>query len=173
MRRVLVEWNRLLFDTFIPITWAKLLFFLLKNDSLTDVFSLWPPSQLSSGGRSSLDWKDLPRCMLRQVDLEQLEIWPTFGSQTDFCALSTVLIAPDMDHHGLESLCAAGLKITLPPRHIRDLIQTAGIEHTCLEPEAAYHALLVRTLYIYFASTPSFVLATDCFHHIAFPSAQR
>jgi hypothetical protein len=136
---VLIEWNRLLFNEFIPTAWAKMLPILTKNDHLTDVFSLWPIIDVGS----SLHWRTLPISLLRQVDSMNLAIWPTFGHQTAFDVLSSVLVAFDIEDRVLLALTEAGLKITSPPNHILEIIHMTEPHYTPLSPKMAHTALLV------------------------------
>jgi sacsin len=76
---VLVEWNRLLFNTFIPSTWAALLPILLNTDGFTNIFDAWPPPQPPVRG-SDMYWNDLPCKVLSAIATDNLSIWPVLTS---------------------------------------------------------------------------------------------
>ncbi|KAJ7673472.1 hypothetical protein B0H17DRAFT_1083119 [Mycena rosella] len=157
---VLVEWNRILFESFLPRTWAALLKVLLQEDHLTDVFRAWPPAQSVVFGGDSAYWQTLPAKLLACIVASKAEVWPVFtGSKatthSHFADLGSVLVAsPDVDDGTLRALANAGLRVTQLPEYILQLLSNSGvtdIRYTLLSPSVAYldlcsHVADIQTL---------------------------
>ncbi|KAJ6602456.1 hypothetical protein DFH09DRAFT_968836 [Mycena vulgaris] len=144
---VLVEWNHILFESFLPRTWAALLKVLLQDDHLTDVFRAWPPAQSVVFGGDSAYWQTLPAKLLACIVASKAEVWPVVtGSKQNtgshFADLSSVLIASaDVDEATLRALANAGLRVTQLPEYILQLLSNSGvtdIRYTLLSPGIAY-----------------------------------
>lgn len=142
-----MEWNRLLFDTFVPSAWAAALPILLARNELTDVFAAWPPSQSDAHGGDTVYWNSLPSVVLRIIAKENLRVWPIIdsdGSAHTFSDLTSVLVASSSDDSELLAAFArAGVLVTQPPPHIKALLVETGIKFTLLEPKSARDALLL------------------------------
>lgn len=167
----LIEWNNILFDTYIPSTWATLLSILLAHDCIamgnsnSNIFNAWPPSQpLLDGGDAAAYRHAMPRDVLRAVlslngrhgheaaiwplvDFEALDTTVTVSlTKGGFADIGSVLVsAGDEDEDGtLAALAMAGVRITRPPRYIADLLRETGVD-SCqwLTPQSAYWRLLV------------------------------
>jgi hypothetical protein len=142
---ILVEWNKLLFDVYIPQAWMCLLTTLVEEDALSEVFRAWPPTQGNQIGDAGY-WKDLPANLLQCIIKSKARIWPVVaprqGPPCDCLDLGSVVIAarnkPDLDV--LQALATFGLKITSPPAYIYELLD--GIK---LTPKNAYDILLVSS----------------------------
>ncbi|KAJ7119509.1 hypothetical protein C8R44DRAFT_176382 [Mycena epipterygia] len=144
---VLVEWNHILFESFLPRTWAALLKVLLQDDHLTDVFRAWPPAQSVVFGGDSAYWQTLPAQLLSCIVKSKAEVWPVVtgskGSRSPhFADLSSVLIAStDVDDATLRALANAGLRVTQLPEYILQLLSNSGVtdvRYTLLSPSVAY-----------------------------------
>ncbi|KAJ7471857.1 hypothetical protein FB451DRAFT_1251196 [Mycena latifolia] len=147
---VLVEWNHILFDSFLPRTWAALLKVLLQDDHLADVFRAWPPAQSVVFGGDSAYWQTLPAQLLACIVASKAEVWPVvMGSKgttrSHFADLGSVLIAStDVDEATLRALANAGLRVTQLPEYILQLLSNSGvtsIQYTLLTPSVAYRDL--------------------------------
>ncbi|KAJ7475161.1 hypothetical protein B0H11DRAFT_2034382 [Mycena galericulata] len=150
---VLVEWNNILFQSFLPRTWAALLKVLLQDDHLTDVFRAWPPAQSVVFGGDSVYWQTLPAKLLTCIVASKAEVWPVVtGSKgsdlTHFADLSSVLVASShVDDATLRALANAGLRVTQLPGYILQLLTDQGstdIRYTLLSPKVAYLDLCQR-----------------------------
>ncbi|KZP24219.1 hypothetical protein FIBSPDRAFT_1042283 [Athelia psychrophila] len=142
---VIVEWNRLLFDTFIPNAWASMIPVLLYQDHFVDIFRTWPPSQPAGQGGDTSYWKKLPSEILRAIVRKKLAVWPVIshGLEHSFSELDSLLVADAADkEETLAALAAAGVEMTQPPPYIKALLENAGIHFTPLTPDTARVALL-------------------------------
>lgn len=150
---VLVEWNHILFDAFLPRAWAALLKVLLQDDHLEDVFRAWPPRQSEVFGGDNAYWQPLPAKLLACIVASKAEVWPVIvgspkgGPLPHFAELGSVLVASaDVDDVTLRALANAGLRITQLPTYIVELLvssEVADIRYTLLSPSVAYLALSV------------------------------
>ncbi|KAF8131271.1 hypothetical protein K438DRAFT_1739837, partial [Mycena galopus ATCC 62051] len=150
---VLVEWNSILFDTFLPRTWAALLEVLLQTDHLTDVFRAWPPRQHEVFGGDNAYWQTLPAKLLACIVASKAEVWPVVtgskaGTLPHFAELGAVHVASaDVDDATLRALANAGLRVTTRlPTYIVELLSSSGatatpIRYTLLSPSIAYLGL--------------------------------
>jgi hypothetical protein len=75
---VLVEWNQLLFDVYIPQVWTSLLSILINEDCVSDIFRAWPHTQGGQDGDSGY-WKDLPMKLLECIVKSGAAVWPVIG----------------------------------------------------------------------------------------------
>ncbi|KAJ7186780.1 hypothetical protein C8R46DRAFT_279690 [Mycena filopes] len=157
---VLVEWNKILFEYFLPRTWAALLKVLLQDDHLTEVFRAWPPAQSVVFGGDNAYWQTLPAKLLACIVSAQAEVWPVVtGSKGEtlphFAALGSLLVAStDVDEPTLRALANAGLRVTQLPGYILQLLSDSGLTdvgYTLLSPSVAYlelcsHVADIQTL---------------------------
>ncbi|KAJ7058193.1 hypothetical protein C8F01DRAFT_1149905 [Mycena amicta] len=150
---VLVEWNYILFESFLPRTWAALLKVLLQQDQLTDVFRAWPPAQSGIFGRDTAYWQALPLKLLECVAASKAEVWPVIQGpkakqQSHFADLGSVLVASiDVDDLTLQSLADAGLRLSRLPEYILNLLSSSSVtptQYTLLSPTVAYRYLIPR-----------------------------
>jgi sacsin len=115
MHSVLIKWNRLLFNHYIPQGWVYLLKTLAEEASCNDIFSAWPPycSSITSG--DGIYWQDiLPRTFRIVVEAE-LKVWPKVsseGSRTYVDLKSSLIVAQgQVDADVLAVLAALGLTL--------------------------------------------------------------
>ncbi|KAG6915771.1 hypothetical protein DXG01_009887 [Tephrocybe rancida] len=118
-----LEWNKLLFDEYLPRAWMYLLS-LLAASKIQDIFAAWPPPQKSNQLGDSGYWEKLPENLVAHITQTGCRVWPVFGSAGVFCELGAVLVAgagePD---RLLDALAATGMKITRPPKAIVNLLR--------------------------------------------------
>jgi sacsin len=141
----LIEWNQLLFDTYIPQAWATLLEVLVQVDQVKDIFNAWPVLQANVQSGDYFYWKDMPFSVIKYA-LDR-PIWPFYGTpalgQIDSVLVSSTSILDDV----LDVLVRTGLHITQPPEHVTDiLVREFSDKIRVLSPETAYEELLVRDL---------------------------
>ncbi|KAJ7736786.1 hypothetical protein DFH07DRAFT_842830 [Mycena maculata] len=153
---VLVEWNHILFESFLPRTWKALLTVLLQDDHLTEVFRAWPPAQSAVFGGDNAYWQTLPAKLLACIVTSNAEVWPVFtgsGESTlpHFADLGSVLVASaDVDDATLRAFANAGSRITRLPEYILQLLSEAtDVQYTLLSPGIAYLDLCKRINTIY------------------------
>lgn len=149
---MLVEWNHILFESFLPRTWTALLTVLLQDDQLIHVFRAWPPAQPPVFGGDNAYWQSLPAQLLDCILTSKAKVWPVVtGSKADdtlphFADLDSVYVAAaDVDASTLRALANAGLQITQLPEYILQLLKDGAQEQfTLLSPGVAYLDLCVR-----------------------------
>lgn len=147
--RFLVEWNQVLFDTFVPEAWAELLRQLSLHanfDQPNDIFFAWPPQSQDTPGGDPAYWQPLARCLVRIVADKQLEIWPLVKGQNTplFGSIQNSLIAQSHDLPFLPALATAGVRISQPPAYISEMVSTLDGVAKQLSPQNTREAILVR-----------------------------
>lgn len=148
-----MEWNRLLFDTFIPRAYARLLSALVKHDTLhgKGVLRAWP--------RRSTDdsiWQSTPNEVLKEVLSLKAKVWPTTPepghADEQFSILEEVFVTQSgaaPSEETLIALTSAGLKTTQLPAHLYTLVQSGEMPVKFLDPGSVREALLVVLLFIF------------------------
>ncbi|KAF9476299.1 hypothetical protein BDN70DRAFT_863489 [Pholiota conissans] len=146
---ILVQWNKLLFDRYIPQAWRLMLEILAEQDAIHNIFMAWPPEQRSpvtSG--ENVYWKHLPDHTLNSIISAKSAIWPVYQLKAtpttpEFRPLNDVITAdPAVPDIVLDALTTVGLKLTRPPQYIVDLIKGSGNESIrILTPNEAHRAL--------------------------------
>ncbi|KAJ7481164.1 hypothetical protein B0H11DRAFT_1915714 [Mycena galericulata] len=136
--RLLVTWNRSIFNDFLPRAWCGLLHILVEMNEIRDVWSVWPKSEHVNDY-----WKQiLPNVMDRVLD-SNLPIFPTFPGAKIYVSPSSALIASSHDDKPvLRSLSRLGLAIVQPPRHIQIALGSKSNSSTFLHPNSVREALL-------------------------------
>ncbi|KAI0071823.1 hypothetical protein K474DRAFT_1712121 [Panus rudis PR-1116 ss-1] len=144
---LLIEWNRTLFQVYIPRTWAA------HIEQLTptlhypqDIFKAWPPTSQESSGGDSAYWNDVAIDVLHHVADEKLAVWPlcedaATPSRDGFGALSDIFVAVEYDSPYVPALRAAGLKICIVPQAIRDILQYSCPQARFLAPHTVHTTL--------------------------------
>jgi hypothetical protein len=142
--RVRAEWNRVLFDTFIPFAWAHFLPQLLE-DGFDDVYQAWPPQQGVVTAGDALFWGNVPSDILDVVIENDLTVWPIDGnSRKCKCFSETHVVSRgDLGPATLKALRGAGLTITELPHYIFALLLLKGYSRKVITPEIAHQELLV------------------------------
>jgi len=142
-----VEWNKLLFQTFIPRTWRFVLEHLVSHgDQVANVFDFWPPQ--TSVGELNAYAASLPEHILDTVMKAGLPIWPVYNPQgsSEFRDLDSLVVAPPTeDDRILRALVVMGVSLTRPPKYIFDLLVKSSYAVTTLSPEVAHDVLLVSS----------------------------
>ncbi|KAJ7034674.1 hypothetical protein C8F04DRAFT_1100594 [Mycena alexandri] len=132
---VLVEWNKILFEYFLPRTWAALLKVLLQDDHLTEVFRAWPPAQSVVFGGDTAYWQTLPAKLLACIVSSKAEVWPVVssskgGTLPHFAELGSLLVvSTEVDEATLRALANAGLRVTQLPEYILRLLKDGDLSH--------------------------------------------
>ncbi|RXW22295.1 hypothetical protein EST38_g3559 [Candolleomyces aberdarensis] len=141
----LIEWNKLLFDVFIPRAWTHLLRTLPKHAPTTPHFSAWPVTQHFTESDSAY-WGSFPENVLDTVlEEEDATIWPVTGQ--DVCKrLQDVLLArPSTSDEVIKALADTGMSICRPPDHLFRMMEALpGWNHRILTPERASTELRVN-----------------------------
>ncbi|KAG5650700.1 hypothetical protein H0H81_011320 [Sphagnurus paluster] len=137
-----VEWNKLLFEEYLPRAWMYLLCILKDEGCIQDIFDAWPPAQTIGQLGDSGYWETLPMKLLSCIVNSESAIWPIFGTEpTEYSSLGNLLVAiGDEDDIVLKALVGCGLRIVCPPKFIGQLIKD-GTEAKILSPVTAHEAL--------------------------------
>ncbi|KZT01859.1 uncharacterized protein LAESUDRAFT_686116 [Laetiporus sulphureus 93-53] len=148
--RLLIEWNHVLFQTFIPRAWAALLQSLADRADFTDdIYSAWPPPQHQGYSGESVYWQGLPEQLLSTVLQEKLRVWPLRHSETDekptvFAEMNEILVAEAaVEAELLQALARARLSIMQPPTYIGDMLKHEQVRW--LSPQTAHVELQGHT----------------------------
>ncbi|KAJ6618898.1 hypothetical protein B0H10DRAFT_2028426 [Mycena sp. CBHHK59/15] len=117
--RLLVTWNRTVFNDFLPTAWSRLLSILVDEKEIKDIWTAWPASSQANGY-----WQRILPNLLEVVLASDMPVFPTFPDAKPHVALSTALLA-SADHEIalLMALHRVGLLIVKPPKHILDALQ--------------------------------------------------
>jgi hypothetical protein len=148
---VVIEWNKLLFDEFIPRAWNFLLEILIQADGIIDIFRAWPDKQPMTLTGDTVYWQSLPKRLLHFVLLSRSPVWPVYSLQKnsaiEYKALHQLLSSqPIVRETVLRSLTTMGLELTRPPPYLVDEIKKlADPKYVILTPDAVHYALLVNT----------------------------
>ena len=143
----MIEWNRLLFDHYIPKAWVTFLETLANGDEVDDIFSSWPTEQrsLATTGET-VYWGSLPSRVFHFIAASRLSIWPVYqNGLRGYRPLEDLIIAePSIPVKVLRTLADIGLKFTRPPQYIVDVVKSAeDSKFKILTPDEAHDALLV------------------------------
>jgi hypothetical protein len=79
----------MLFQTFIPRTWRKLLEELVAKGLVSDVFSIWPPEK--SGGELESDHQQLSKEFINSLLEAKAAVWPVYQSN-EFRSLDALIV---------------------------------------------------------------------------------
>ncbi|KAJ7161471.1 hypothetical protein C8R43DRAFT_336009 [Mycena crocata] len=147
--RLLVTWNRSIFDEFLPATWAALLRILVDENELDDIWAAWPASNhgLTSG---SSYWDQILRKLLDRVldlDLPVFPTFPTTPAHQIHVSLSSALVASEGDDVALlTALSKLGLPVVKLPVHILRVLPAGSNVGALklLHPNSVRAALLDR-----------------------------
>jgi hypothetical protein len=128
--RLLIEWNRFLFEDLIPSIWSKSIPSLLKLDKSIDPWRLWPiPSKILP----NTYWNLLPFRLFSKSFQARKAVWPLESIPTDkisaytsitlssdtLSILDDAFVVPeDMETTHIFAIVAAGIKLVRPPPHI-------------------------------------------------------
>ena len=150
--RLLVEWNKVLFDTYIPEAWAELLVHMsrLLLDEPLNIYRAWPPQSLNTPGGDPAYWSPLGGSLLRIVANKQLKVWPLIQGPNlaSFSPIQDCLVARNLDSKYLLALAAAGVSITEPPPYILSMISQYCGSYKELSPRNVRTCLLVSLVII-------------------------
>ncbi|KXN87239.1 Sacsin [Leucoagaricus sp. SymC.cos] len=140
--RALIEWNKLLFDTYIPQAWATLLEVLVQHDPVSDIFNAWPTPQADIQSGDHFYWKNIVMNVTKcAIDLP---IWPAFGHSSPSYNTSGAFLVADTDTSDriLRILSQTGVQITQPPQYVtRAMINNISTKPRVLSPQLAYREL--------------------------------
>ncbi|KAJ6531646.1 hypothetical protein DFH09DRAFT_1183014 [Mycena vulgaris] len=139
--RLLVTWNRSVFDLFLPAAWSALLRILVENGELEDIWSAWPAlTQVNINGSSY--WSQILPYLAANVLDSDLPVFPIFPNGQTYVSLSSAFIASEEDDTVLMALSKAGLPIVKPPGHIREALRPGSDALKFLNPTSVRGDLL-------------------------------
>ncbi|KAL4245751.1 hypothetical protein ABKN59_001667 [Abortiporus biennis] len=142
---LLVEWNKSLFEIFIPKAWAYLLPKLLDDlKTSSDIFHAWPPQSQRTPGGDPAYWQLLAFRTLQYIIEDNLAVWPLAHSNSivPFGSKNSTFIATSADAPLLQALANAGIHSTVPPAYIVDMLRTHEMDCKWLNPTEVQAALL-------------------------------
>ena len=163
---ILIQWNRLLFEDFIPRAWSQLLDALSRTHPSVDIFTAWPTPQSFSKCGESVYWKSFTEDLLQIVLQEGLPVWPTVGGR-EYQPLENVLVAsPEAPLEVLTALANVGMNVCGPlPDFLFHLVSsTAEWNHRILTPDSAADTLRVSGI---LSNTTIWLSAHRCRLHSA------
>ncbi|KAF7322367.1 hypothetical protein HMN09_00014600 [Mycena chlorophos] len=129
--RLLVSWNRAIFDKFLPDAWRVLLSILVENNELPDIWFAWP----SNRSDKTKYWSDIVAWLLTRVVELDLAVFPKYNDAGHHVSLSEALIASTQSPELLEVLAKVGVVIVKPPAHIyRLLASRLDMQNRLLHP---------------------------------------
>ncbi|KAJ3984365.1 hypothetical protein F5890DRAFT_1474609 [Lentinula detonsa] len=125
--RLLVAWNRMLFEDLIPKAWAvSMLHALVDQDDIEDIWSAWPPEHTHISHLTSI---------LTSVAKETLAstngVFPvlTLGKRTFVGSNHVALVAAaDIDRDLINAVSRTGVAIITPPEYIFSALQNLGFK---------------------------------------------
>ncbi|KAH6902615.1 hypothetical protein BKA70DRAFT_1434939 [Coprinopsis sp. MPI-PUGE-AT-0042] len=121
---LLVEWNKLLFEEFIPRAYARLFEAYLNVRPQGKIFKVWPAAQSLSISGESVYWNSFTRNVLNFVVKGGLSIWPTLGPNPTHKRIQEVFIATqDVAQDVLSTLTTLGFSIVRPPLYLANMLQ--------------------------------------------------
>ncbi|PFH47866.1 hypothetical protein AMATHDRAFT_6333 [Amanita thiersii Skay4041] len=144
---VLIKWNHLLFDEYIPRVWAHLLKSLVKDDGASDIFSAWPSLCSSISAGDGVYWEKLLASTFKVALLSGLAIWPKVslggGEPTEYVPLKSAFVTENnkVDIDVLKCLMKLGLTVVQLPKDFMDLIDETAVKMT---PNTVYDPLKER-----------------------------
>jgi hypothetical protein len=139
-----VQWNTILFQTFIPRTWCYLLEELATRQIVSDIFRIWPPEICSGelGSYCSSLSKELTRALLAK----NAAVWPVYEPQNQsnqFQSLESLVVASPTERESvLRAFARVGISLTLPRRDIFMILRNLPGTRI-LTPDEAHGLLLV------------------------------
>jgi sacsin len=140
---ILIEWNKLLFDVFIPRAWFHFLNTITVHFRTTDIFLAWPVANHFTESDSAY-WASFPKNVLDTVLEKGAAVWPVVG-QDVYKRLEDVFVArPSTSGEVIQALADTGMSICRPPKHLFHMIEALPMrDHCILTPERASTALRV------------------------------
>ncbi|KAL0062525.1 hypothetical protein AAF712_010564 [Marasmius tenuissimus] len=123
--RVFLGWNEMLFDSYLPKIWARLLL-VLSETSCTRIFDAWPKAQPNVQCGDSANWKAIPRRLTEVLVQAGHSVWPVNDDgRVKFFSLGEVFLLSDSALQGapvVEVLARAGVNITRLPSYIFEIL---------------------------------------------------
>ncbi|KAF9523036.1 hypothetical protein CPB83DRAFT_863634 [Crepidotus variabilis] len=144
-----VQWNSILFQTFIPRTWRILLETVVEHykSIMPDIFNIWPPEIPSTELRAYAS--SLSQNLFHEVLSHKSPVWPIYSPEAQsamsiiYTSLDNVILARSaVTSSVLKALTRGGLALTHPRSHISSLAEQAqarddGKDLSILTPEVA------------------------------------
>lgn len=97
--RLLVEWNQIIFDEYLPSTWIKLFEVLIREDGIASIWSAWPLLNLTGTSGSSY-WGRILHNILR-VSATEVPRPTVFPAGQNFVTLTSGLVAEEKEDHSV------------------------------------------------------------------------
>ena len=152
--RLAVEWNKLLFSTFVPRTWLAFLVSVATGSLPLDIYGLFPPLQDQNASGDTAYWSSLLGDIVRLALNEHAIVWPVVPrapglTSPTYVSFDDVLVASyEDDVEEVRMLAKAGVVIILPPLALREVLLELRPEQG-LSPRRAHSKLKVWFLLIF------------------------
>ena len=140
-----VQWNRMLFEQFIPQAWSRLIEEMIYRELVPDIFTIWAPER--SSGEIESYYEKLPGQLVSFLLAANSAVWPVYDPQNppQFRSLDTLVVASPAERECvLQALAKVGVSFTRPPKYIFELLSKSSRKLSILNPEMAHRLLLVR-----------------------------
>lgn len=133
----MIEWNKVLFDVFIPHAWSLLMNNLVKQERPFNIFDAFPSKQSHISAGDALYWQELPTKFVQIAS--SLKIWPTIEAVPQFYCLSgsdsDLLVAvPNENSDILNLLGSINVAVMSPPKDVWNILEDSGIDYKRLIP---------------------------------------
>ena len=152
--RLAVEWNKLLFNTFVPRTWLAFLVSVATSCLPLDIYSMFPLRQDQNTSGDAAYWSSLLGDIVRLTLDEHAIVWPVIprapgSTSPTYVSFDDVLVASHEDDvEEVRMLAKAGVVIILPPLALWEVLLELRPEQG-LSPRRAHSKLKVWFLLIF------------------------
>ncbi|KAJ2918884.1 hypothetical protein MD484_g1554, partial [Candolleomyces efflorescens] len=128
---ILIEWNKLLFDVFIPRAWLQLLKTITVHFPTTDIFSAWPVTKHFTESDSAY-WASFSKNVLDKVVENHAAVWPVVNQDVHEQLKDVFVAGPGTSKDVIHALADTGMKICHPPDHLFRMIEALPEGKRCV-----------------------------------------
>ena len=140
---ILIEWNKLLFDSFIPHSWSLLLETIPIHFPTTPIFSAWPTAKDFTESDNAY-WSSFPMKLIDTILETEAPVWPVVAHDVYKQPRGVFFARPSTSDEVIQALADLGMSICRPPEHLFRMIETLpNWEHRILTPERTSYTLRV------------------------------
>ncbi|KAH9483420.1 Sacsin [Psilocybe cubensis] len=133
--RFLVEWNKIIFNTWTPDIWARFLEDLPSDVLNTSQWSLWPPEALGE----DCYWRDLITSLTQVIVSRRLTVFPTVNKSSPVRLDDpNVVVAAANVGIPFDILSRFGILIVQPPTHILNPLVSVAPDVRMLNPSSLH-----------------------------------
>ncbi|KAJ7578039.1 hypothetical protein C8J56DRAFT_1170787 [Mycena floridula] len=138
--RMLVEWNKTVFEDFLPPVWESLFSTLVNEDSIA-IWKAWPRVQ----SRESY-WGSIPYLLLQYVFYSKQKLFPTTTKEIIPFSLGLIVTPEDATLPVIDVLSRLGLPLIVPPSSFVQTIQEMWdpSEYPAFSPSSVHEKLFTK-----------------------------